>query len=296
MIEGHDLELFERSLRNATEQHTGDALDAALAELGWHDALSFDPRAAVSRLFELQGEARATSSALDHVVAFAIGRELDGRDLGRAAGDRAVARARTARRRTASPCAAWPPRSGRRRWWSPTPATGTWPRWSTRRRSRRGRCTASIRGWASSRSTARSTSTGDTAPVDWARGVALRAARARARARRRVAESARAGARARARTHPVRPADRAVPGGPPPPGRHARRDRDRGRGARRRVARSVAGHRGHGQGDRRAQRAHRRPSLPAGARRHRLHHRARPAPLRAAHPRARPALRLARDR
>ena len=78
MIEGEDLELFERSLRSATEQHTGQALDVALAELGWHDALSFDPRAAVSRLFELQGEAGATSSALDHVVAFAIGRELDG--------------------------------------------------------------------------------------------------------------------------------------------------------------------------------------------------------------------------
>jgi hypothetical protein len=78
MIEGHDLELFERSLRNATEQHTGEALDVALGELGWHDALSFDPRAAVSRLFEFQGEACATSSALDHVVAFAIGRDLDG--------------------------------------------------------------------------------------------------------------------------------------------------------------------------------------------------------------------------
>ena len=78
MIEGEDLELFERSLRFATEQHTGEALDAAVAELGWHDALTFDPRAAVSRLFELQGEAGTTSSALDHVVAFAIGRELDG--------------------------------------------------------------------------------------------------------------------------------------------------------------------------------------------------------------------------
>ena len=36
---GDDLELFERSLRAATEQHTGDALDAAVAELGWDDAL-----------------------------------------------------------------------------------------------------------------------------------------------------------------------------------------------------------------------------------------------------------------
>ena len=35
------------------------ALDAALAELGWHDALADDPQAAVSMLFELQGEANA---------------------------------------------------------------------------------------------------------------------------------------------------------------------------------------------------------------------------------------------
>jgi hypothetical protein len=74
---GDDLELFQRSVRAATEQHTGDALDDAVAELGWDDALSFDTRAAVSTLFELQGEACARSSALDRVVAFALGRELD---------------------------------------------------------------------------------------------------------------------------------------------------------------------------------------------------------------------------
>jgi Acyl-CoA dehydrogenase, C-terminal domain len=75
---GADLELFERSLRAATEQHTGDALDAAVADLGWDDALSFDTRAAVSTRFELQGAACARSSALDRVVAFALGCELDG--------------------------------------------------------------------------------------------------------------------------------------------------------------------------------------------------------------------------
>jgi hypothetical protein len=75
-IAGEDLELFARSLRAATEQHTGDALDAAVAELGWDDALSFDTRAAVSTRFELQGEAGARSSALDRVVAYALGREL----------------------------------------------------------------------------------------------------------------------------------------------------------------------------------------------------------------------------
>jgi hypothetical protein len=73
---GEDLELFVRSVRAATEQHAGDALDAAVAEIGWDDALSFDTRAAVSTLFELQGEACTRSSALDRVVAFALGREL----------------------------------------------------------------------------------------------------------------------------------------------------------------------------------------------------------------------------
>jgi hypothetical protein len=78
VIEGHDLELFDRSLRSATEQHTGDALDAALRDLGWHDALSFDTRAAVSCLFEAQGAAGVTSSALDRVLAHGLGHELDG--------------------------------------------------------------------------------------------------------------------------------------------------------------------------------------------------------------------------
>jgi len=78
LLRGEDLELFERSVRAATEAHSGDALDAAVGELGWDDALSFDTRAAVSTLFELQGEACARSSALDRVIAFALGRELDG--------------------------------------------------------------------------------------------------------------------------------------------------------------------------------------------------------------------------
>ena len=68
-----DLELFERSLRQATEVHTGDALDRALVDLGWPDALADEPQAAVSMLFALQGEANATSSALDHVLAHGLG-------------------------------------------------------------------------------------------------------------------------------------------------------------------------------------------------------------------------------
>lgn len=68
-MDTEDLELLERSLRNATEQHTGKALDDALDQLGWVDALTDDPRAAVATLFELQGRATASSSALDLVLA-----------------------------------------------------------------------------------------------------------------------------------------------------------------------------------------------------------------------------------
>ena len=72
-MDADDLALFERSLREATDRATGAALDAALDELGWHDALADDRRAAVSVLFELQGRAGVTSSALGQVVAHALG-------------------------------------------------------------------------------------------------------------------------------------------------------------------------------------------------------------------------------
>jgi hypothetical protein len=70
-----DLELFARSLERATNGHTGAALDAALDDLGWPDALAADGRAAISLLFELQGAANATSSALDQVLAGALGHD-----------------------------------------------------------------------------------------------------------------------------------------------------------------------------------------------------------------------------
>ncbi|HXP33873.1 MAG TPA: acyl-CoA dehydrogenase family protein [Acidimicrobiales bacterium] len=68
-----ELDLFDRTLRDATEAHSGAALDAALLELGWHEALAHDRRAAVSLLFEHQGRAAVTSGALDDVVAHALG-------------------------------------------------------------------------------------------------------------------------------------------------------------------------------------------------------------------------------
>jgi hypothetical protein len=68
-MDGGELELFERTLRGAVEGAGRDgSLDGVLVEVGWHDALADDPRAAVSVLFELQGRANATSSALDAVV------------------------------------------------------------------------------------------------------------------------------------------------------------------------------------------------------------------------------------
>ena len=53
-----ELELFRKSVRRATASASGAALDAALAELGWRDALVTDPRTAVATLFELQGAGR----------------------------------------------------------------------------------------------------------------------------------------------------------------------------------------------------------------------------------------------
>ena len=73
MMDSAELELFTQSIRQATERHTGGALDAALVELGWQDALAISPRIAVSSLFPLQGAANATSSALSYVLAAGLG-------------------------------------------------------------------------------------------------------------------------------------------------------------------------------------------------------------------------------
>ena len=64
MIEGADLNMFRRTVEQATTAHTGAALDRALQEMGWPDALADDPAAAISCLFLAQGYANARSSAL----------------------------------------------------------------------------------------------------------------------------------------------------------------------------------------------------------------------------------------
>jgi hypothetical protein len=72
-MDATERELFATGLRHATGSSTGAALDAALDELGWPEALAADARAAVSLLFEHQGATNATSSALDRVVLAALG-------------------------------------------------------------------------------------------------------------------------------------------------------------------------------------------------------------------------------
>jgi hypothetical protein len=68
-----DLErdLFVRSLRAAVEGGGLLPLGDALDHTGWSEALSAEPRTAVSILFELQGEANASPS-LDAVMAWAL--------------------------------------------------------------------------------------------------------------------------------------------------------------------------------------------------------------------------------
>jgi hypothetical protein len=72
-MEAAELELFERGIRHAAETASGEALDRALADLGWVDALGSDRSIAISRLFESQGEANVTSSALDYLLDTALG-------------------------------------------------------------------------------------------------------------------------------------------------------------------------------------------------------------------------------
>jgi hypothetical protein len=69
MMEESDLELFAQSLRQAIDRHKGENLDAALAEIGWFDALATDAQTAIAALFPILGTANASSTALEGVLA-----------------------------------------------------------------------------------------------------------------------------------------------------------------------------------------------------------------------------------
>ncbi len=75
MMDAQERELFADTLRQVTSSAATDgaALDAALAELGWQEALALDERTAVATLFEQQGRVGAASSALGQVLAAALG-------------------------------------------------------------------------------------------------------------------------------------------------------------------------------------------------------------------------------
>jgi hypothetical protein len=77
MMDPTDLILFERTVQRAVAEHRGEALDTALLELGWHEALALDPQTAVTTLFMLLGSKHGSSSSLDHVLLHGLGlREL----------------------------------------------------------------------------------------------------------------------------------------------------------------------------------------------------------------------------
>jgi Acyl-CoA dehydrogenase, C-terminal domain len=72
-MEQADLELFAAGIRDVTASRHGAALDAALREMGWLDALEEDRSAAVSVFFGCQGETNTTSSVLERVLVHALG-------------------------------------------------------------------------------------------------------------------------------------------------------------------------------------------------------------------------------
>jgi hypothetical protein len=74
-MDDDDRKLFEGSLRHACESSNGAALDRALDEMGWHQALSADPAVAVSSLFEQLGRSNAHASALDAVLGSGLGQK-----------------------------------------------------------------------------------------------------------------------------------------------------------------------------------------------------------------------------
>ena len=77
-MEATERVLFESGVRRATETSDGAALDRALDDIGWRDALAVDRPTAVSVLFESQGATTTTSAALDWLLGSALGVEADG--------------------------------------------------------------------------------------------------------------------------------------------------------------------------------------------------------------------------
>src|SRR5689334_16001405 len=71
MMDDSERELFAGTLAEALGGADG-SVDDVLAKLGWVDAFAYDPQAATSTLFDLQGRLNLTSSALDAVILSAL--------------------------------------------------------------------------------------------------------------------------------------------------------------------------------------------------------------------------------
>ncbi len=76
-LDATELDILTTAVRQAASSRSGADLDAALDEIGWADAVAIAPRAAVSALFEAQGEACTESGALGRLVGTALGVPLD---------------------------------------------------------------------------------------------------------------------------------------------------------------------------------------------------------------------------
>ena len=77
MMDAEERELFDKGIHHAMTTSSGADLDRALDALGWRDALALDPASTVATVFEQQGAAATTSSALDVVLATALGLDID---------------------------------------------------------------------------------------------------------------------------------------------------------------------------------------------------------------------------
>ncbi len=80
MMDADERELFADALRGLVDDAGRSDLDKSLDDLGWADALDADERTAISVLFELQGAAGSTSSALETVLLDKLG--IDTPDAG----------------------------------------------------------------------------------------------------------------------------------------------------------------------------------------------------------------------
>jgi hypothetical protein len=83
VIDAAERALLEQTVRDAlaraaTVAGGGGAVDDVLAQLGWRELLAAEPRAALEIVFGALGSAHARATALDDVLAAALGREPRG--------------------------------------------------------------------------------------------------------------------------------------------------------------------------------------------------------------------------